>query len=268
MLLDAYASRTPIDWQVVVTAECRRYAMYPRRVAGHGHCISIYLMTGFYTERLFEEFLVDNQVEYRRVPVEDHPTPDFEVSLSGHELAVEVKQIDMNAEDRRVLSEIRAGQTASYWIPNRVRGKLKHVSRQLQRAAAAERPTIVVLYSNVALYEHGGAEEVLEAMFGQRTVTVSSPVDRSAPPAVVRVHAGGARSVTPSQNTSLSAVGILGRKDAPIRLHVYHNPFARTPLPTALLTGLNARQFRVIQSEGQLTPLYVKTLLQAAWMIS
>ena len=212
----------------------------------------MYLMTGFYAEQLFEEFLVDSQVEYRRVPVDARPTPDFEILLSGHELAVEVKQIEMNPEDRRVLGEIGAGQTASYWIPNRVRGKLKHVSRQLQRAAAAQRPTIVVLYSNVALYEHGNAEEVLEAMFGQRTVTVASPVDRSAPPAVVGVHAGGSRSVTPSENTSLSAVGILARKEAPIRLHVYHNPFACVPLPPALLTGLNARQFRVAQSEGQL----------------
>jgi hypothetical protein len=210
-------------------------------------------MTGLYAERLFEKFLIDSQVEYRRVSVAAQPTPDFEVVLCGQRVAVEVKQIDMNPEDRRVLAEIRARQTASYWIPNRVRGKLKHVSRQIKRAAAAGLPAMVVLYNNVPLYEHGGAGEVLDAMFGQKSFTVSWPIDRSAPPAVTRVHAGGSRSVTASQNTSVSAIAVLAPEEAPVRLQVYHNPFARVPLPPALLAGLKAWQFRLrFDPEGQL----------------
>ncbi|MEX1128039.1 MAG: hypothetical protein WEB50_05705 [Vicinamibacterales bacterium] len=203
------------------------------------------MTTGQFAENQFEQYLIDSKVEYRRISVASEPTPDFEIVLSGRRIVVEVKQIDMNPEDRRVLAEIRAKQPASYWIPNRVRGKLKHVSRQLQAAAISGVPTMVLLCNNVPLHEHGNADEILDAMFGQTTYTVSWPEDRSAPPSVSRVSAGGSRAVTRSQNTSLSAVGVLGRAGSPNRLRIYHNPFARVEMPTALFARVDAKQFTV-----------------------
>ena len=196
-----------------------------------------------YSEELFERFCRTNAISCERVAAGSCPTPDFEIIVAGVRVTCELKQLDPNPEDLRVLAELREGRATSVYVPNRLRGKLKRVSAQLKAACSAGRPTILVVYDNTPFKSYTDHRDVIQAMFGGNSVTVSVPKDQSLPPLVSAPYFAGNRGVGPTWNTTVSAIAILeGGPQEARGLRVYHNPYAAVRLAPELFRGLPVSQ--------------------------
>jgi len=53
------------------------------------------------SERLFEAFCRDAQIECVRIPQSTAKTPDYLITVDGNEIVCEVKQIEPNDADRQ-----------------------------------------------------------------------------------------------------------------------------------------------------------------------
>jgi hypothetical protein len=196
------------------------------------------------SELLFEEFCRTNKVQCARVPEAEYPTPDYELVLSGVRVACEMKQIDPTDED---LEEIRAvfvsHEPAGRLIRPRLSEVVRTLSRQLKSSAAANRPTLAVIYDNSPLKSYTMPDDVVQAMFGESSVRVTF-TNSSGETHVSEPYFGGNRRMTPTTNTSVSALAILdgGPIVRPLTLRVYHNPFAMVRLEPRLLETLAVAQ--------------------------
>ena len=195
------------------------------------------------SEDLFEEFCRTNDVPCVRVPTAEHPTPDYEITLAGVAVVCEVKQIDMNPADRKELDKVQSGGSGvtSRFLPNRLSNVLLK-AEQLQAASTEGRPTLLVIYDNTPFKSYTDNKDTAQAMFGRNTVAVAFDADDT--PQVSAPYFGGNRRMTPTTNTSVSAVAVLdgGPVSRPLTLRVYHNRFARVRLEPDLLTSLPVTQ--------------------------
>ena len=169
-------------------------------------------------------------------------TPDFTICLHDVRVVCEVKQIDPNAEDLADL-QVSSEEAPGRLVPNRLRGKLKDVSGQLKEACLLGHPTMLVVYDSTPLKMYLAHLDVVEAMFGAHSVTVTIPKQGGAEPIVSEPFFGGNRGLTPRQNTSMSALAILDSGPlSEMKLRVYHNPYASVVLPPELLEVLPVEQ--------------------------
>jgi hypothetical protein len=183
------------------------------------------------SEELFKQLCLSSWVECEAVQTGAGPTPDFRIRSGDVQVFCEVKQIDPNAEDLADIADDARGEAVGRLVPNRIRGKLKHVSAQLKAASQEGHPTLLVLYDNTGLFNTMHSD-VIQAMFGQDSVMV----DKSGNPG--QPFFGGNRGITRNQNTSVSAVAILDRSDSCLALRVYRNPYALVVLRPEVLAPL------------------------------
>ena len=193
-----------------------------------------------FSEQLFEEFCRSNGISCTRVPTARKRTPDFDIELSGYIVTCEVKQIDQNRADLEELAVIQTGESSGRYLANRLRSKLKDVSAQLRAASGAGRPTLVVLYDNTPFKSYSIHSDVVQAMFGHRSVTVRFSPGPAGPPEVSEPFFGGDRGLAPGHNTAISAIAILdgGPNSRPLTLRVYHNPYAKVWLDPGIFSSL------------------------------
>ncbi len=195
------------------------------------------------SEQLFEQLCEANRIPCSRVDTGVHRTPDYVITLGSVRVTCEVKQIDPNAEDLRELAEIRDGSATARYIPNRLRGKLKDVSAQLQGSARAGCPTLLVVYDNTPFKSYTDHADVLQAMFGRHSVRMSVPADTSLPSQVSVPFFGGNRGLGPERNTAVSAVAILDGGPRQVSgLRVYNNVYAVVRLDPGVFGRLPVSQ--------------------------
>jgi hypothetical protein len=195
------------------------------------------------SENLFAQFCAANGVPCEHTPTGAKPTPDFRIRLRGAQVICEVKQINPNAEDVAEWEERSTQEACGRLVRNRMRDKLKGVSAQLGAASREGCPTLLVIYDNTPIKMYTSHSDVVQAMFGHDSVSVSVSGDATV---VSEPFFGGNRGLTPSQNTSVSALGILDRDpNGCLALRVYHNPYALVPLRAELFAGLPVTQFPV-----------------------
>lgn len=192
------------------------------------------------SEELFAQFCATSGVPCERVLTGAGRTPDFRIRLGDTQVTCEVKQINPNAEDVAELQELGGRDAVGRSVPNRMRDKLKDVSAQLKAASRDGCPTLLVVYDNTPFKMYTSPSDVVQAMFGHDSVSISISGNTTV---VSEPFFGGNRGLTPSQNTSVSALAILdGGPDGSLALRVYHNPFALVPLRAELFAGLPVTQ--------------------------
>jgi hypothetical protein len=200
--------------------------------------------TQSFSETLFEQFCSRHGIPCKPIPTGLVRTPDFAIRLSGVRVVCEVKQIDPNAEDLAELQAVGSAETTGRVVPNRLRGKLKNVSGQLKVKCLSGHPTMLVVYDNTPFKMYSVHLDVVVAMFGAHSVTVTAPKQGGAEPIVSEPFFGGTRGLTPRQNTSVSALAILDSGPlSQLKLRVYHNPYAAVILPPELLEALPVEQY-------------------------
>src|SRR5688572_28213326 len=107
------------------------------------------------SERYFERFCERRGIAFTRLPEGAVKMPDYEILVEGIRIAVEVKQIEPNAEDRDILAQAAHGEAASYWVDmSRARQSIRDAIKQLRAYVNGGRPAVVVLYEVVELLGH------------------------------------------------------------------------------------------------------------------
>jgi hypothetical protein len=202
-----------------------------------------------FSETLFEQFCSRHDIPCKPIPTGVGRTPDFAIRLHRVRVVCEIKQIDPNTEDLAELQAVHSDEVTGRLVPNRLRGKLKNVSGQLKTACLSRHPTMLVLYDNTPFKMYSDHLDVVQAMFGAHSVTITIPKEGGAEAIVSEPFFGGNRGLTPRQNTSVSALAILDSGSlSELKLRVYHNPYASVVLPPELLEALPVEQYVIPSS--------------------
>lgn len=184
-----------------------------------------------HSEALFERFCRERGIEFRRPPEGATRTPDYEISIAAGPVVVEVKQVEPNAKEQTLLSELRRRGRASHWVNmSRPRQAIRQAARQLRAYSGSLTPGLAVLFDTAGgMLGSLGADSITQALYGQRRIHV---VDRPGGQVeVVGLSSGGWGVASATRNTQLSAVGVLRLfQDNSLSLTVFHNRYAAIPL--------------------------------------
>lgn len=197
------------------------------------------------SERLFEEFCRGHGLSFDPVTRAACRTPDYDVWFGDRQVVVEVKQLEPNAEDRAQLLKLEAGGPATFGgeAGKRVRQEITDAKKQLRSRAKGRFPGLLVLYNTAPLISYLDPMFILLAMYGELTATI----DRSSNAEKRTIQAlsfGRKRSVSTSQNTTISAVCVLVENpEGHPTLTFYHNRFAALPFDPSWLRGELVRHY-------------------------
>jgi hypothetical protein len=169
-------------------------------------------MTKTRGEEVFEEYLTSLGLRYTYEPPIGNRRPDFLVHSPSGDVICEVKDFELNDEERAELAAIVAGRhntVSSREIPfDRIQLKIRAASRQL-REFKGRYPCLVVLF-DASAQVHLIDLTVLGAMYGKTLISVPIRLDgddREAESSIVFEHES--RYLTRNSNTTVSAVAIL-----------------------------------------------------------
>lgn len=197
------------------------------------------------SEELFEEFCRRVGIQFERLSAEAERTPDYDIFLADLRVVVEVKEVD----------PVLPGPTGvtSFTIGKAIRHDLKKAGKQVKARAKHELPGMIVLFEKQR--QQLGSSSIRHAMYGEHTVDIRVPTDRSESPTLVGHYLGGNRQLTPEHNTSIGIVAHLDR-DGPdeLSLTAYHNRHAFLPIPPERLACYGMRQYTLPDVEDYRIP--------------
>ena len=176
-----------------------------------------------HSERLFADFCSSNHIACDRVPTGPGKIVDFEITISGSRIAVEIEALEKMVG----------------WNPDgcstrtpgaHVRRKIEEARKQIQEAAASGRPTILLIYNAVDPKQQFGTErhDFLAAMYGDLTWQFDAH-------GVSGLFHGRSSAFREKMNTSFSAVGHLRHTGSGATVHLYENAHAEKKLSYATL---------------------------------
>jgi len=205
------------------------------------------------SEEWFEEYCANSGIACTPIPEEKGKTPDYELTINGQRIIVEVKEIIRNREERnsdQLLSERGYGSALSYTPGDRARLKIMDSSPQIKARTRGIYPSILVLCDLQRgcgqIAGHLDPYNVRVAMYGLELIHMVVPRDRAASPYATEMSYGPKRQMGEDFNTSISAIGVLFTpRPNEIGLHVYHNKFAAVKLDPRLLAKHRICQFRL-----------------------
>jgi hypothetical protein len=209
---------------------------------------------------LFEQFCAEHGIECRRIPENEQKTPDYEIQLAGAGVAVEVKQLEPNADDLRHLEELRNGRTSARSVDmGRARQSIVEAAKQLRAYAKGRLATIVVLFDTMGIGSvYLDPYSLAYCLYGPERVHFAVPNDPTVEPWVLGSSLGGGRAFTPSHNTTVSSVAVLQRYGPELctALSVFHNIYAAVPLDPMRLRGERIEHFSWLAAEPSLLPTW------------
>jgi hypothetical protein len=187
------------------------------------------------SELLFEQWCGQHGLRLRRIKEahrDIHKRPDYAVAVPQGRAwcIVEIKEIEPTAADLDLLEQLKQGKPAVRWAKPgaRVRRRIGRASDQLRKFSKRGFPTIALLVDNTASF-HVEDLHIAAAMAGEPTLVVE--INKPVQEASVVVKSAGGATMTSTQNTSVSAVGVLRQlSETELVIDLYHNPHARVPL--------------------------------------
>lgn len=177
------------------------------------------------SELAFERFLSTNKISFAPLPTGPEKTPDYGVTFVGTELVFEIKEI---VSDRAWVDDIVHGATVGEMIQKRINSS----KSQIQAAAKAGKPTVLLIYNNYDPMQLFGTEnhDFEHALYGADTLRVDIKTRRI----VDRFHGDG-KSFQATKNTSFSAVGRLKEDRAGVKVTLFENIYAKIPIDFGIL---------------------------------
>jgi len=194
------------------------------------------------SETLFEQFCTSHNIRWEAIPTEAGKTPDYFIYLGREKIAAEVKQIQANTKERAEDRQFRETRLSAggCTLGDRLRNIIITAGKQLRVKAKGQYPAIIVIYNpQFLLQQHTEPHAIKAAMYGFDTIILDLPGDVRDKPRVLDRKSGGRRMMTDEENTSISAIAVLGSSG----LTVYHNVFAEIPLKPKLCKGVTVQQF-------------------------
>ena len=210
------------------------------------------------SEILFEEFCRKREIKLEKILTGDERTPDYKIFVDGNEIIVEIKQIDMNPDEKQEYGKFKKGGIAagSNNIGKRVGKKISDANQQLSKLTKGKLPSICIIYDNTPLGFHTDLNNIRFGMYGLATAIIAKSTDRSFKSYIMGWKFGTKRKMTKHTNTNTSAVAAMFRENEnpehPPYLIIYHNVFAKTKLKTEILAAIGVRQFTLSEAvEGK-----------------
>jgi hypothetical protein len=200
------------------------------------------------SEELFEKFCAQRGIAVERVAESTQRSPDYEIDLSGTTVVVEVKEISAGLEERQAIEALGRGEAVVRNIKpgEKVRRKISAQSGQIRSRTQGCKAGLLVLFDRGLTIRHLDPYQIRVAMEGFDTLVLSVPKDPRRAVRTIAEKAGPRKKLTASDNTSISALGVLSvnEHDRP-ELVIYHNRHAEVPLPAAALAQFGIQQFRL-----------------------
>ncbi|MEM9416091.1 MAG: hypothetical protein AAGA29_11550 [Planctomycetota bacterium] len=210
------------------------------------------------SELLFEELCKLENIPFDRLlELQDDKQPDYEIAPKGEKVVVEIKQIEPNDEDKAfaaaleqdgMATQCRSPDRMSRRIRNHMRDSCQQFTSYLSRNSPV--PAMLVVFDN-AKNHYTDPYTIQVALHGYEQVTLGV-----GPPGVdpVVIDAGfgerNNRELRPDKNEHLSAVATLHEcwevykpHDRFLRMAIYHNPYAETPLSPKLWSSPRVKNF-------------------------
>lgn len=212
---------------------------------------------------MFEQLCRDVALRCERVlesTVPKERRPDFRLwGDDGTLVIAEVKLVTPSRAEVDVVSRVRRGESVGRSIEpgERVRSLIKKANGQLRPFVGPKTPGVLCIFNpELALRQHTRPYCVLVAMRGFDTVPVTVPTDPSIAPTFGAAYAGPGKKMTPTSNTSTSAIIVPEQIDrSSWTVNVYHNPFASFPLPRSALSGTTFSHFGISAQEQLWQPI-------------
>jgi hypothetical protein len=179
--------------------------------------------------------------------------------------AVEVKQIEPNADDRQIMEHLAHGNAASQWVNmSRARQSILDAAMQLRAHVQDRQPGLVVLYEVTGLFGYLGGDNIAQCLYGPERIHVAVPTDPGGEPWVLGGSYGGRRIATERHNRTLSAVAVLTVSAKHETLSVFHNVFATRPIEPERFRFEGVRHFAWRSASSELLPRWVEVTATAA----
>ncbi len=125
---------------------------------------------------------------------------------------MEVKEILRNKEEQesdRLLYERGYGNAIGGTPGGRVRKKIADSSTQIKARTQGKYPSVLVLCDLRQIGGHLDPYNIRAAMYGLEQIHIPLPTDHSVRPYAAGMSFGPKRKMTESDNTSISAIGVL-----------------------------------------------------------
>jgi hypothetical protein len=198
------------------------------------------------SELLFENFCQAYNIPYERILPGAVKTPDYNIYLDETKIVIEVKEIDVNAEEQQKINEFDKKGTIAIKsaLGKRIRDKITDAAGKFKDAARNGHPSILVLHNKVRLYKHTSPGDILAGMYGQLYFPVYG--NAGDPLTIGEMKSGPKKKMTQEVNTSMSAIGVPDESstDGP-RFSIYHNFHAKIRLDPLLFWRFNVKSYRV-----------------------
>ncbi len=122
------------------------------------------------SEEIFESVLKMKGIIYERIPRTNMLTPDYKVKLDCTDSYWEIKELDINKNEKEILKNIEASLIKGYSIDSfrRVAKKIKKASNQFKVYGVVSYPCVLVIYDSrpFAVMDFGFVDSVLTKMYG------------------------------------------------------------------------------------------------------
>ncbi len=183
-------------------------------------------------ERCFIQLCKKHGFKFRSIIAEDNSrTPDYEVNVGGYIIFVEIKDFEINKEEKVALETLQADRCAvwgSSKVGNRVRNKIEDASDQLKNNMVGASPAILILFDNrpeqISLLS---TYEIAVAMYGFQTIDLNSR-------GMKNQRFGAKAQMSTGTRTYISAIGVLRTN---LTLDLFENYYAKNRLDINILTG-------------------------------
>lgn len=205
------------------------------------------------SEEVFERFCTERKLSFHKIPECKTKSPDYYLKIGGEAIVVEIKQIDANKEERRILAK-----SAEEWSQNeiyhwdipgeRIRNKITSAMPQFRVLSKGQYATLLIVYDNIKTWPELIDEYAVRvALYGIETVLISPEAAPEGGAKILGQWYGMRKKATSRHNTTLSAIAVMSEKDSSILMNIYHNWYARIPLQRELFLLSGVEQFEMGQ---------------------
>jgi len=204
------------------------------------------------SEGLFESFCASHGIPLTRVAVGSGRSPDYEVTIGGYMVVVEVKEIEPSDEERAAMERTAKGEIVVHRVTpgEKVRRKITSQAGQIRSRTKGQAPGLLVLFDRAIMTRHLDPYQIRVAMEGFDTVVFAVPHDSRQGVRRLGTKAGKRKKMTANDNTSISAISVLEqRADGRPELSIFHNRHASTPLDPGLFRPFGVKQYTLSHSE-------------------
>ena len=183
-----------------------------------------------------------------RVVESPDKTPDLFIKTSKQEIFLEVKEVVENQDEKEINKKFEENQLVVIGDENlsgeRFRDHIRNANRKYKAACLNNEASLTVI-QDIRSFANSSCcpqEEIKQAMFGNNVTWINFEKRE-----IVADMFQENKTITEKKNTSTSAVSLLIKDftTGDMNLHIFHNPFAKTPLISPIFKANSVYEYEI-----------------------